>query len=88
MATVSENIATITAKAAELDTMIADFRAAKAIIEAAELEIRKAQPFGGHDTYAGRVRLAHYAHALMVEPSIEGRKTVEALATDAWAGVS
>ncbi|WP_347265340.1 hypothetical protein [Nitrobacter sp.] len=88
MATVSENIATITAKAAELDTLVSDFRAAKAAIDTAESEIRKAQPFEGHDTISGRVRLALYAHALMVAPSLEGRKTVAALAMDAWSGVS
>jgi hypothetical protein len=88
MPTVQENIATITAKAAELDTLVADFRAAKAAIDAAELEIRKAQPFEGHETISGRIRLAFYDHALMVEPSLEGRKTVAALASQAWAGIS
>jgi hypothetical protein len=87
MPTVQENIATITAKATELDTLIADFRAAKAMIDAAETAIRKAEPFEGHETIAGRIRLAHYAHALMVSPNLEGRKTVAALAADAWAGV-
>lgn len=88
MATVSENIATITTKAAELDTLVAQFRAAKAAIDAAETEIRKAQPFEGHEATAGRIRLALYAHALMVEPATDGRKSVETLASEAWAGVS
>lgn len=88
MSVVSDNIAIITAQAATLDTLIADFRAAKAAIDAAELAIRKAQPAGGHDVILGRTRLANVAHALMLEPSVEERKTVATLATDAWAGVS
>ncbi|WP_425906809.1 hypothetical protein [Nitrobacter sp. TKz-YC02] len=71
-----------------MDTLVSDFRAARAIIDAAETEIRKAQPAGGHDAHSGRIRLANYAHALMVEPILEGSKTVATLATDAWAGVS
>ncbi len=88
MASVSENIAVIVAQAEILDGLIADFRAAKAAIDAAELAIRKAQPAEGHDVILGRARLAYYAHALMIEPSIEGRKTVAELATSGWAGVS
>jgi len=88
MATTAENIATITAKAAELDTLVAQFRAAKAIIDAAELEIRKAQPTASHEAHPGRVRLALYAHGLMVEPNLNGGKTVAAFASEAWAGVS
>lgn len=88
MSVVSDNIAIITAQAATLDTLVSDFRAAKAAIDAAEAEIRKAQPAGGHDAHSGRIRLANYAHALLVEPSIEGRRTVVELATSAWAAVS
>lgn len=88
MATVSQNIATITAQAAILDGLVADFRAAKALIDAAELEIRKAQPGAQHDARAGRVRLAFYAHDLMACPSIDGRPSVATVATNAWAGVS
>lgn len=88
MATVSENIATITAKAAELDVLVAQFHAARSIIEAAETAIRKAQPNAGHDAHGGRIRISHYAYTLMAASSLEGRKTVAALATDAWDGVS
>lgn len=88
MATVSQNIATIAAQAAILDGLVADFRAAKALIDEAEKEIRMAQPGANHDCIGGRVRLALYAHRLMAEPSIDGSKTVAQLASDAWAGVS
>jgi len=88
MATVTQNISTIVTQAAVLDTLVAQFRAAKAIIDVAESEIRQAQPGGGHDARAGRIRLAYYAHALMVEPSITGRQSVASMASDAWTGVS
>ena len=88
MATVSENIATIAAKAAELDTVVAQYLAAKAIIDAAETEIRQAQPNANHDTRAGRIRLAEYARALMGNPNLNGGKTVATLASEAWTGVS
>ena len=88
MATVSQNIATIAAQAAILDGIVADFRAAKTLIDAAESEIRMAQPGANHDCIDGRIRLAFYATRLMTEPSITGRKTVAQLASDAWAGVS
>ena len=87
MSVVSDSIDIITAQASTLDTLVSDFRAAKAAIDAAELAIRKAQPTANHHASAGRIRLAYYAHALMVEPSIAGRKTVAELATQAWAGV-
>jgi hypothetical protein len=41
MSLVSDNIATITAQAATLDTLIADFRAAAALISAAEPRLGK-----------------------------------------------
>jgi hypothetical protein len=88
MATVSQNIATIIAKAAELDTLIGQFQAAKAAIDAAETEIRKAQPNADHDAIAGRTRLALYGYALMVNPALNGGQTVAALASAAWEGVS
>lgn len=88
MATVSENIETINTQAAILDGLVSDFRAAKAVIDAAEKDIRQAQLGSNHDAIAGRARLAFYAHALMVEPSIVGRKTVAELASAAWDGVS
>ena len=87
MATTSQNIATIIEQAEVLDALISQFRAAKATIDAAELEIRKAQP-GVHEAHAGRNRLALYAHARMVEPNLNGGKTVAAHASDSWAGVS
>jgi hypothetical protein len=88
MATPAENIATITAKAAELDDLVTQFRAARAIIDAAETEIRKAQPNANHEMVSGRVRLALYAHARMVDPIVNNGKTVAALSAEAWSGVS
>lgn len=84
MPTPSENAETIVAKAAEIDDLVANFRAAKAIIDAAELEIRKAMPSENFDI-AGRARLADYGNALMVKPSINGIPSTEALANNAWA---
>lgn len=86
MATVSANIATIQAQSAVLDTLIGQFNAAKALIEAAENEIRQAQPFANHETRAGRIRLAEYARSKMGDASLT--KTVATLATEAWSGVS
>ncbi|APG15974.1 hypothetical protein ACVIW2_006340 [Bradyrhizobium huanghuaihaiense] len=43
MATIAANIATIQAQAAVLDTLIGQFAAAKALIDAAELDIRSQQ---------------------------------------------
>jgi hypothetical protein len=80
----SENAATIVAKAAEIDDLVSQFRAAKAVIDAAELEIRKALPAENFDI-SGRQRLADYGHSLMVRPSIEGAASTEAAATAAWA---
>lgn len=88
MATIEQNIATIIAQAEILDGLIDDFRAAKALIDAAEAEIRKAQPGANHGVISGRERLAFYAHHLMACPSNAGQPSVEAVATKAWAGVS
>jgi hypothetical protein len=88
MATVLQNTSTINAQAAVLDKLVAQFHAAKAIIDAAETEIRKAQPNANHDARPGRVRLALYAHALMVSPNLNDGKTVAELAAEAWDGVS
>lgn len=88
MATVSANIATIQAQAAVLDTLIGQFAAAKALIDAAELEIRQTQPGANHPQRAGRIRLAEYAISRMANPSHNGGKTLATLATEAWTGVS
>ncbi|MGM4915893.1 hypothetical protein [Tardiphaga sp. 813_E8_N1_3] len=87
MATVAANIATIVNQAAALDTLVTQFRAAKAIIEAAELEIRQAQPNANHDTRAGRIRLADYAVGRMTDQSQFNGPTVASFAASAWAGV-
>ena len=88
MATVAQNITTINTQAAVLDTLVTQFLAAKAIIDAAETEIRQAQPGANHGARAGRIRLALYAHTLMGNPGLNGGKTVAALASEAWSGVS
>lgn len=88
MATVTQNIATITAQAAVLDTLVSQFLAARALIDAAELEIRQSQPAANHHARAGRIRLAEYARSLMGNPNLNGGQTVAALASAAWAGVS
>jgi len=85
MATISENIAIIQAKAAELDALVDQFRAAKGVIDAAEAEIRHLR--GGAVAKAGQERLADYAHALMVKPSITADSTVAQTAATAWEGV-
>ncbi|WOH68659.1 hypothetical protein [Bradyrhizobium sp. BWA-3-5] len=88
MATVAQNITTITTQAAVLDSLVTQFLAAKALIDTAENEIRQAQPTANHHARAGRIRLALYAHALMGNPGLNGGKTVAALAAEAWTGVS
>lgn len=88
MATVAQNIATIQAQAAILDTAIANFRSAKALIDAAENEIRQAQPYANHHARAGRISLAVYAQSIMLDASLNGGKSVATLATEAWSGVS
>ena len=83
MPTPAENAATIVTQAAILDGLVADFRAAKALIDAAEREIVQSRP---HRTpQSGEQRLALYAHDRMVAPSIANSPTVEALATATWA---
>jgi hypothetical protein len=86
MATVAQNITTIQTQAAALDTIVTNFLAAKALIDAAENEIRQAQPFANHEARSGRVRLALYALQRMSDPS--ATKTCATLATEAWTGVS
>jgi hypothetical protein len=88
MATVAQNITTINTQAAVLDTLVTQFLAAKAIIEAAEKEIRVTQPGANHEARAGRVRLAEYARSLMGDPGLNGGQTVAAHASAAWTGVS
>lgn len=86
MATVSQNITTINTQAAVLDGLITSFLAAKALIDAAEAEIRQAQPNANHDARAGRIRLAHFAITRMIDGSVG--KTCAQLASEAWSGVS
>lgn len=86
MASVATNITTINTQAAVLDGLITSFLAAKALIDAAENEIRQAQPGANHETRAGRIRLAHYAISRMSDTS--SNKTVATLASEAWTGVS
>lgn len=88
MATVAQNITTINTQAAVLDTLVTQFLAAKALIDAAETEIRQSQSNANHHARAGRIRLALYGHALMVNPGLNGGQTVAALASEAWSGVS
>jgi hypothetical protein len=86
MASVATNIATIQTQAAVLDGLITSFLASRALILAAETEIRQAQPGANHEVRAGRVRLWEYAIMRMSDPSAS--KTVAALASEAWSGVS
>ncbi|TIL44928.1 hypothetical protein [Mesorhizobium sp.] len=87
MAEISNNIATIQTKAAELDTLIGQVRAAKTVIDAAEAEIRKQRPVSEPSrTY--QERLALLALDAMAKPSITGDKTMAELAASAWAGVA
>ncbi|MCZ8547172.1 hypothetical protein OOJ09_23530 [Mesorhizobium qingshengii] len=87
MASIATNIATIQTKATELDALIIQVRAAKAVIDAAEVEIRRARP--ASDTpRAYQERLALVALDAMGKPSIAGDKTIAELAAAAWAGVA
>ncbi|ESZ17724.1 hypothetical protein X735_11220 [Mesorhizobium sp. L2C085B000] len=86
MANIATNIATIQTKAAEIDTLIGQFRAAKTAIEAAELEIKKLRPWA--TPLAHQERLAMSALDAMAKPSIVGDKTIAELAAAAWAGVA
>lgn len=88
MATVAQNLTTINTQAAVLDTLVTQFLAAKALIDAAETEIRQAQPNANHHARAGRVSLAQYAVNRMISPNANGGQTVAALASSAWTGVS
>jgi hypothetical protein len=85
MASVATNITTINTQAAVLDGLVTSFLAAKALIDAAENEIRQAQPGANHEARAGRIRLAHYAIARMTDNM---GKTCAQLASEAWTGVS
>ncbi len=87
MASVATNITTINSQAAVLDGLVTSFLAAAALISAAETEIRQAQPGANHEARAGRVRLPEYAISRMATPNFGG-KTVAALASEAWTGVS
>lgn len=83
--TVTTDIATITAQAGTLDTLVANYLAAKAAVDAAELSIRQAQPSANHGAIAGRIRLAEHAINRMRNPSLP---TCAAFAASAWSGVS
>lgn len=87
MATIAENIATIQAKAADLDALIIQFRAAKAEIDAAEAEIRQLRP-ASDPSRAYQERLALVALDAMGKPSVEGQATISAIAASAWEGVA
>jgi hypothetical protein len=87
MATIAENIDTIKNTAADLDTIIADFRAAKATIDAAEAEIRQARP-SSDPSRAYQERLALVAIDAMGKPSVANDKTIAQLADEAWDGVA
>ncbi|MER9450111.1 hypothetical protein [Mesorhizobium sp. M0254] len=87
MANIATNIATIQTKAAEMDALIGQVRAAKAIIEAAEAEIRQMRP-KSEPTKAYQERLALMALDAMGKPSIAGDRTMAELAASAWAGVA
>ncbi|MES0042622.1 hypothetical protein [Mesorhizobium sp. M0091] len=87
MANIATNIATIQTKAAELDTLIGQVRAAKAVIEAAEAEIRQLRP-KSEPSKAYQERLALMALDAIGKPSIAGDKSIAELAAAAWAGVA
>lgn len=87
MATIAENIATIQARAADLDALIIQFRAAKAEIDAAEAEIRQLRP-SSDPSRAYQERLTFVALDAMGKPSIEGEATIATLAATAWEGVA
>lgn len=86
MADIAENIETIQRKAAELDVLINQFRAAKAAIDAAETAIRRSRPFSD-PSRAYQQRLALVALDAMGRPSVKGEATIAELALDAWKGV-
>ncbi len=82
MATIAENIVTIQAKAADLDMLIIQFRAAKAEIDAAEAEIRQLRPVS-EPSRAYQERLALVALDAMGKPSRGGEPTIADLAAAA-----
>ncbi|RWO35675.1 MAG: hypothetical protein EOS08_03500 [Mesorhizobium sp.] len=87
MADIATNIATIQTKAAELDALVIQVRAAKAVIEAAEAEIRQLRP-KSDPSKAYQERLSLVALDAMGKPSIAGDKSIAELAAAAWAGVA
>ena len=87
MATIAENIATIHAKAAEMDALIIQFRAAKAEIEAAEAAIRQLRPVS-EPSRAYQERLALFALDALGKPSNDGAATIAECAAAAWGEVS
>jgi hypothetical protein len=87
MATIAENIATIQVKAAEMDALIIQFRAAKAEIDAAEAEIRQLRPVS-EPSRAYQERLALVALDAMGKPAISGEATISELAASAWVGIA
>lgn len=87
MATIAENIETIQLKAAEMDTLITQFRTAKAEIDVAEAEIRQLRPVS-EPSRAYQERLAFVALDAMGKPSTDGEATIAALAAAAWTGVA
>lgn len=85
MATVSEHAASIVTLAGQADALVEQFRTLMAGLTAEEhalhLEAIKNGPYVA-EGIAGRRRLSHYAHQLMVQPA--GAPTVAELATKAW----
>jgi hypothetical protein len=81
---VSANAPEIVALAEDLDELIATFRAKHAAIAALEDANRRALGSPGTGI-AGRERLAHYAHSLMLKPAIvDNDLSVTQMATQAW----
>ncbi|RWA97330.1 hypothetical protein [Mesorhizobium sp.] len=87
MADIATNIATIQTKAAELDELIGQVRAAKAVMEGAERDIRRLRPTS-EPSRAYQERLALVALDAMAKPSIVGDKSMAELAAAAWEGVA
>lgn len=83
MADIATNIATIQARAAEIDTLISQFRAAKSVIDQAEREIRQSRP-ASEPSRAYQERLALVALDAMAKPSIADDMTIAGLASAAW----
>ncbi|UJW75935.1 hypothetical protein [Rhizobium sp. SL42] len=83
MATIAENIDIIHAKAAEMDEIVIQFRAAKAEMDAAEAEIRQLRPVS-EPSRAYQERLAFVALDAMGRPSLDGLPLIADLAVSAW----